>query len=365
MEKEALLEALLDYPFLYNSVYYDGLNLLQNKTCKKCISKDCNILLKQENKLNEYQCSKFFDNFLIKNGGTKIVLNGLILNTNKSFNKLQRKSFSRYKVLKQDVSIVLKKVTTILRLFEKEFSTNQDVSIEDILEENTRAKFALLHDVRTSFGLAFSITERLVYKQQGKDVYEKLRANKELSDLYSALELTNYQLNMIDIVNNPESISYDKKISSNIFQLFHKLSNLFKNKLIYKNGKHISWFSNKQIPDRLYYEAIILVPILLIDNAIKYSLPNSDIDITFDMDNYSNIIVTVKSYGYLVDDGEIVQCTEKFYRGENAKANGIKGMGIGLWMVNEILKAHNSFIEYRKEPISGEIGNNYFLFKIK
>ena len=87
---------------------------------------------------------------------------------------------------------------------------------------------------------------------------------------------------MIDIVNNPESIIYGTKSKINLYQLFHKVTNLFNSKLNYKKITLKDNYHN--IPNTPCYDSIVLVPLLLLDNAIKYTVPQYDIRVKFNIE---------------------------------------------------------------------------------
>jgi signal transduction histidine kinase len=111
------------------------------------------------------------------------------------------------------------------------------------------------------------------------------------------------------------------------------------------------------------YEAIELIPIILIDNAIKYSERRSTITLALSHTN-SVTKVTVTSYGRPVPDEEIPRLFKRFFRGSNSLESSSTGLGIGLWVVRKILEAHNSSIEYNYENKLREFATNKFVFTL-
>ena len=75
----------------------------------------------------------------------------------------------------------------------------------------------------------------------------------------------------------------------------------------------------------------------LLDNAAKYSFPNTNVDISCDLIKKKNFHITVRNQGIPLI--EVEKCKEREWRGE-AKVIG-EGSGIGLWIVDNIMKAHN------------------------
>ena len=75
-----LFKTLSKYPFVHENEFYDSVELRQNKTCyDKCDSKDCLILASGNTNLQEYICSKGYNNLLLIIGKLKFILNGIMM----------------------------------------------------------------------------------------------------------------------------------------------------------------------------------------------------------------------------------------------------------------------------------------------
>ena len=57
---------------------------------------------------------------------------------------------------------------------------------------------------------------------------------------------------------------------------------------------------------------------------------------------------------------------EKFFRSDTGEEHTNKGLGVGLWIAQEILHSHNSELKYRKDTkAKGKIGLNIFEFELE
>ena len=158
---------------------------------------------------------------------------------------------------------------------------------------------------------------------QGSDFQEKLRHTPiEITDLYDALSLVNSQLGMMDVLVNIESISQGTKNPVNIYRMFHRLNKLFAYKAKDKNIT-IRWKDDGQIPFTEAYQSLEFIPIILLDNAIKYSAADSTIWVDFHKTN-SEIVVTISSKGKTIPEDERERIFEKYERGNDAKLGGVK-----------------------------------------
>ncbi len=76
----------------------------------------------------------------------------------------------------------------------------------------------------------------------------------------------------------------------------------------------------------------------LLDNARKYSLPNSPIEVDCQV-NTNEVVIRIRNEGKSITQEEGEKFFEKYQRGNNAINTG--GAGLGLWLVRNIINRHN------------------------
>jgi K+-sensing histidine kinase KdpD len=351
MDKEIFSKLVL-YPFIYKSERFDSIHLAQNKTClKNCKDQYCSTFLNETAKESYFRCKMGFDNFRIILSNNEYILNGLILTDNKVIPTGRKEVRKEYIVRKT--------------IFESHINYLKDLNeiISKKILENIEENISVFHDVKTSVGIVTACSEGLINANIGRDFNEKLNnSSHTLRDLYDAVDLVNSQLGMIDIIVNTQSITYGNKKSINIFQLFHRVAKLFIHRADKKNIK-IQWHDDGKIPDIKCYEFIEFIPIILLDNAIKYSEPSTTIKIFFNV-TIDSVIVAVSSYGPIVKKEFRKSIFDKYVRGENAKNYCKEGIGVGLWICRKVLEAHDTGIIYNYEQINNSLGFNKFEFEI-
>lgn len=82
----------------------------------------------------------------------------------------------------------------------------------------------------------------------------------------------------------------------------------------------------------------------LISNAIKYSQSGGTIEISVKSDG-ENAVLSVKDHGIGISEEDKELIFERFYRTDKSRSRKSGGVGIGLAIVNAIVKAHGGKIE--------------------
>jgi signal transduction histidine kinase len=79
----------------------------------------------------------------------------------------------------------------------------------------------------------------------------------------------------------------------------------------------------------------------LIDNAAKYSYERTDVNVSGGVQPAgSEFFISVKNEGFEVKPEEVKKLKQRGYRSDKAISVTGEGSGIGLWIVDEIMRAH-------------------------
>ena len=78
----------------------------------------------------------------------------------------------------------------------------------------------------------------------------------------------------------------------------------------------------------------------LLDNAVKYSFSGTEVRIYGGLTRSGRFQITIANEGLPISSEEVAMCIERGWRGRLARLTIGEGSGIGLWIVNNIMKAH-------------------------
>ncbi len=97
--------------------------------------------------------------------------------------------------------------------------------------------------------------------------------------------------------------------------------------------------------DQMYLEQVVQN---VLQNAIKYS-PNGGTICIGLTQHMRHVELTISDEGIGIPSDEIAKITERFYRAMNVRATNFGGMGLGLYVVNEIVSAHNGTLRIESQ----------------
>lgn len=195
------------------------------------------------------------------------------------------------------------------------------------------------HDIRTSLTLIKGPIEELNKESDLSDLglYYLHLATEQVRRLFSVVtQLMDFQkvdvgkerltLTLIDIV----------KIINNRVLMFESYAKSRDIKLIFRTNKP----SCVTALDETMIEKVVDN---LISNAIKYSFPNSKIEVEL-MCNQKKWILDIRDYGIGISKKTQHQLFKEFYRGENAINSKIGGSGLGLLLVKNYVALYGGDI---------------------
>jgi signal transduction histidine kinase len=102
----------------------------------------------------------------------------------------------------------------------------------------------------------------------------------------------------------------------------------------------------------------------LVDNAIKFSQPNSTIKVNARADG-SGVLIEVIDQGCGIAPQFLGQIFEKFYRVPRAANVDIPGTGLGLALVREVAELHDGLVTVESQPGTGSVFSLYLGLMIR
>jgi signal transduction histidine kinase len=91
----------------------------------------------------------------------------------------------------------------------------------------------------------------------------------------------------------------------------------------------------------------------LLDNAAKFSEPDTAIELTAQTGDGGALVLEVRDQGIGIGPGELERIFEPFYRTDRSRARATGGVGLGLALARRIVEAHDGRIVAESAPEHG------------
>lgn len=333
----------------------NGLTLAQPNKCKKCVSKSCASTNGQKTISTSFHVCEFGLSYaIIPTPFGALVVNGIYVpEENSSLDSEKRKLFRPQKVSK----------ATVLR-YSDAINGTGDI-VKHAIELEARDSIAGFHDIKTATNLLFRNAEAILDDQLGDTFEEKANSlDPKMKTLLFSVRLLSSRLEMATIVANPESASYGQPRSVPVFKTFHRYVRIFEEEAA-KRGIRL-FMSGASFNRPRLFDSFDTIPLVLIDNAIKYSFQDHDIAVRVNDLPNGGCRVSVSSEGVIIPQKYRGQIFSRGFRSPFAKETVSNGSGLGLYIAEIVAKANSFTILYEAYPKFNrpDEGENRFSFDI-
>lgn len=216
--------------------------------------------------------------------------------------------------------------------------------LERVEENRNNFVSDVSHEIKTPLSSMKILVESLIYDQSGN-----VEMHKEfLGDINNEINRLSYIVNdllqMVSMEQDRVVINHDKvnisKLTSLVFKAMTPIAERKEITLIYGNDTDaIVW------GDKIKLQQAVTN---LVDNAIKYTLPGGEVQVSVEEKELS-VVIRIADTGIGIPEKEIPHLTERFYRVEKARSREAGGTGLGLSIVERIVKLHNGAFSITSE----------------
>ncbi|TSD67079.1 PAS domain S-box protein [Inquilinus sp. KBS0705] len=188
------------------------------------------------------------------------------------------------------------------------------------------------------------------------DIQSKLRpfvdkADRQLDRLGRLIEdlLDVSKINAGKMIYNKEDFNFDQLLADTVESIQQTT-----------NTHRIELQTHCRITYRGDQHRIEQVLINLLNNAIKYSPDADKVVLRCELEN-QNLIISVQDFGIGIPEEHLKGLFDRFYRVDNSSAR-FQGLGLGLFISNEIVKRHGGSLWIESQPDKGS--TFYFLLPL-
>jgi len=90
----------------------------------------------------------------------------------------------------------------------------------------------------------------------------------------------------------------------------------------------------------------------LVDNAIKYTGPGGNVEVTASQQDHE-AVMTIKDTGTGISAEDLPRIWDRLYRADKSRTE--KGLGLGLSLVKAVVQAHHGSVEVASQPEKGSV----------
>ncbi len=327
----------------------DGVELQQCSACRdRCKDRVCKDYTTATDEPRYYTCPLGFSVVVAAAGDHVFRINGVLEQTSNQSNPSFKKSHRHRKLKQKAFEAWLAALRTALPKY------------EDAVRMAGENSISALHDIKAVIGTLLRTSEEWVWQHDGYSIDEKLEnCEDELRTIYHSCRILESLLQMTDVVANPEAATFGDPTPVPVHGIVLMLKRIFEARASMRGI--VIQLKGASFNRPLLFRSFIIVPLVLIDNAVKHGEKNSEVHIRMRDIGKNGVHVDVSSYGRLVDPVQRDDIFGKGRRGTNVSGHGT---GLGLYVAQLVAKANGFQVRYNPEPFGSnpDRGFNHFEF---
>jgi two-component system phosphate regulon sensor histidine kinase PhoR len=219
----------------------------------------------------------------------------------------------------------------------------------DILKIKSDFVSSVSHEFKTPLTSIQALTERL---REGK-----VKDHKKMQQYYSVISQDTEKLSrLVGNILNLSKIE-DGKFSyefedTDLSQWLPQIIDNFKNENLQREVKIRTNIPTKILSIKIDKNAIAQAIYNLLDNAVKFSAKNENIEVLVKQE-IEDLVIQIKDRGIGIPRNECDKIFDKFYQGDKAMKYSSTGTGLGLTLVKHTAEAHGGKISVQSEEGQG------------
>ncbi|MBN1464206.1 GHKL domain-containing protein, partial [candidate division KSB1 bacterium] len=205
------------------------------------------------------------------------------------------------------------------------------------------------HEIRTPVALIRMYAETL---EAGRLKDEPKKNKYYRTMLAETVRLTQLINNMLDFSKIESGRKEYRLTPQNLGDILQQILTMYHYNFEQKEFQVEKNIATNLPPVNIDQEATTQAIVNILDNAMKYSPENKHIYISLEQKG-QHIILSVTDHGIGIPESEQEKIFQKFYRAGDSLVHNTKGSGLGLSLVEHIMRVHKGKVTLKSKPGQG------------
>jgi len=230
--------------------------------------------------------------------------------------------------------------------------TKKNAELERVNQLKNRFMGIAAHDLRNPLNIILSYADFL--QEEAGD-----KLDEEQNDfLNKIVESSNYMLKLIENLLDYSKIeSGNMELEKEDFDVVQLMRRVVETNKQIASRKQIEIQFHSEFDKKVVHADYFKMEQVfnnLISNAIKFSFPDSNVEISINSNN-SHMLISFKDFGKGIKSSSLGELFVPFNQIDKKGTKGEKGSGLGLTIVKNIVEAHNGKVWAESEPGRGSV----------